>query len=184
MTATKAIIPLCLALLLLPGTAQQQRAIPQEATDAKKAIRQVLDDQVVAWNKGDLPGFMEGYWQSPDLRFYSGKDVTSGWQATLDRYRKRYQGEGKKMGQLVVQRGANRAARRRARPGSRPLASGAAGPNAQRPVHAHLQEADARLAHRARSHVIVNQTSTRGTGFLARPDGPGRPSHVVVAIQS
>ena len=70
-------------------------------TTPRKAIRKVLDDQVIAWNKGDLPGFMEGYWQSKDLRFYSGKDVTSGWQATLDRYRKRYQGEGKKMGQLT-----------------------------------------------------------------------------------
>ena len=73
----------------------------QDGNDAKKAIRKVLADQAVAWNKGDLPGFMEGYWQSPDLRFYSGKDVTSGWQATLDRYRKKYQADGKKMGQLT-----------------------------------------------------------------------------------
>jgi len=100
MTASKTTFLLCLALLLLPGSAPQRRAHADEPDDAKKAIRKVLDDQVVAWNKGDLPGFMEGYWQSKDLRFYSGKDVTSGWQATLDRYRKRYQGEGKKMGQL------------------------------------------------------------------------------------
>ena len=37
---------------------------------------------------------MAGYWHSPDLTFFSGKDVTSGWQANLDRYRKRYQAEG------------------------------------------------------------------------------------------
>jgi ketosteroid isomerase-like protein len=65
-----------------------------------RAIRQVLDDQVVAWNKGDLRGFMDGYWQSPDLSFYSGQEKTKGWQATLDRYRKKYQAEGREMGKL------------------------------------------------------------------------------------
>src|SRR5712691_9344523 len=68
--------------------------------ETKKAIRKVLDDQVVAWNKGDLRAFMDGYWQSPDLSFYSGKNKTKGWQATLDRYRKKYQGEGREMGKL------------------------------------------------------------------------------------
>jgi HEAT repeat protein/ketosteroid isomerase-like protein len=68
---------------------------------ANEGVRKVLDDQVIAWNKGDLRGFMEGYWQSPDLSFYSGKNKTKGWQATLDRYRKKYQGEGKEMGKLT-----------------------------------------------------------------------------------
>lgn len=63
-------------------------------------IRQVLDDQVAAWNRGDLDVYMAGYWKSPELSFYSGNDVTKGWQPTLDRYRKRYQSEGKAMGQL------------------------------------------------------------------------------------
>lgn len=65
-----------------------------------RAVAKVLDDQVVAWNKGDLEGFMAGYWQSPDLSFFSGNNKTKGWQATLDRYKKRYQGEGKEMGKL------------------------------------------------------------------------------------
>lgn len=67
---------------------------------AKEAIQQVLDAQVVAWNKGDLQGFMEGYWRSPDLTFFAGGKTTRGWQATLDRYRNTYQGEGKEMGKL------------------------------------------------------------------------------------
>ena len=41
------------------------------AGDPAKAVRQVLDDQAVAWNKGDLFGFMAGYWKSDDLSFYS-----------------------------------------------------------------------------------------------------------------
>jgi len=70
-------------------------------SDAKKTIQKVLDDQVNSWNKGDLEGFMQGYWQSPDLSFFSGGNKTAGWQATLERYRKKYQGEGKEMGKLV-----------------------------------------------------------------------------------
>jgi len=64
-------------------------------------IRKVLDEQVAAWNKGDLVEFMKGYWNSKDLTFVSGKDVTRGWQETLDRYKKRYQAEGKEMGKLA-----------------------------------------------------------------------------------
>lgn len=71
------------------------------AGEGKAAIQKVLDDQVIAWNKGDLEGFMTGYWKSPDLSFYSGKDKTKGWQPTLERYRKRYQAEGREMGQLT-----------------------------------------------------------------------------------
>ena len=67
----------------------------------KKAVQKVLDDQVAAWNKGDLEGFMAGYWKSDELTFFSGKDVTKGWDATLERYKKRYQAEGKEMGKLT-----------------------------------------------------------------------------------
>ena len=68
---------------------------------AKKAIQKVLDDQDAAWNKGDLEGFMAGYWKSDELTFFSGKDVTKGWNATMERYKKRYQSEGKEMGKLT-----------------------------------------------------------------------------------
>jgi beta-aspartyl-peptidase (threonine type) len=68
---------------------------------AKKAIQKVLDDQDAAWNKGDLEGFMAGYWKSDELTFFSGKDVVKGWNATLERYKKRYQAEGKEMGKVA-----------------------------------------------------------------------------------
>jgi ketosteroid isomerase-like protein len=69
-------------------------------SDPQKEIREVLDRQVMAWNQGDLAGYMAGYWQSPELSFFSGASVTRGWQATLDRYRLRYQSEGREMGKL------------------------------------------------------------------------------------
>lgn len=82
-----------LLIALLPVTAVR--------ADDEKDIRQVLDDQAVAWNKGDLVGFMKGYWKSKDLTFLSGKDSTRGWDETLERYKKRYQAEGKEMGKLT-----------------------------------------------------------------------------------
>jgi len=64
------------------------------------AVEQVLRAQTDAWNRKDLDGFMAGYWNSPDLTFFSAGDVASGFQAALDRYHKRYQGEGHEMGRL------------------------------------------------------------------------------------
>ena len=72
-----------------------------DQTAAKKAVQQILEAQAAAWNRGDLESFMKGYWNSPDLMFFSGKDKTRGWQATIERYRKRYQAEGRKMGKLT-----------------------------------------------------------------------------------
>jgi ketosteroid isomerase-like protein len=72
------------------------------AGDAEEAaIRKVLDDQAAAWNRGDLVAFMDGYWKSDKLSFFSNNDKTAGWQATLERYRKKYQGEKKEMGKLA-----------------------------------------------------------------------------------
>ncbi|HEX9185775.1 MAG TPA: nuclear transport factor 2 family protein [Vicinamibacteria bacterium] len=67
---------------------------------APATVQAVLDAQVAAWNRGDLEGFMETYWRSPDLVFCSGATVTKGWDATLARYRQRYQSEGREMGRL------------------------------------------------------------------------------------
>jgi len=63
-------------------------------------VKKTLDEQVAAWNRHDLAGYMSGYWKSDTLTFYSGGTITKGWQATLDRYKQRYQGEGKEMGTL------------------------------------------------------------------------------------
>jgi ketosteroid isomerase-like protein len=62
---------------------------------AKIDIRKVMDEQVAAWNSGDIDGFMKGYWNSPDLVFVSGENLTKGWQPTLDRYKKNYDSRSK-----------------------------------------------------------------------------------------
>jgi ketosteroid isomerase-like protein len=79
----------------LPGSSNEQTAA------AKKAILQVMINQQDAWNKGDLKAFMDGYQRSKELTFYSAATVHKGWDAILDRYQKKYQGEGKEMGKLT-----------------------------------------------------------------------------------
>jgi len=65
----------------------------------KASIKKVMDDQTAAWNRGDIEGFMQGYWNSPELKFVSGQNMTKGWHPTLDRYKKSYDSR-EKMGIL------------------------------------------------------------------------------------
>src|SRR5262249_16261365 len=82
---------------LHPGAKDKVAIAPDTLTAQVVAV---LNRQVEAWNRRDLEGFMQGYWRSPELTFYSGSSPLSGWQSTLDRYRQRYQGEGREMGHL------------------------------------------------------------------------------------
>lgn len=67
---------------------------------AKAEIRAVMDTQVRAWNSGDIEGFMQGYWKSEQMIFVSGDNISRGWQAALDRYKKNYDSKAK-MGVLT-----------------------------------------------------------------------------------
>lgn len=88
---------LFLLLLAFPAalTAQSQK----ESSKIESQILAVMDAQVAAWNRGDIDGFMTGYWKSDKLVFASGSEVTRGWQTTLDRYKKNYSSR-EKMGAL------------------------------------------------------------------------------------
>lgn len=68
--------------------------------DEKAAIEQVLRTQQAAWNRHDLDAFMTGYWNSPELTFFSAATERQGWQATMDRYRAVYGSPGREMGKL------------------------------------------------------------------------------------
>jgi ketosteroid isomerase-like protein len=91
------------AMVLLVGVifALATSSSGQNAVDAARTtIRKVIEDQQEAWNRQDLEGFMGGYWNSPELTFFSGARESKGWQAALDRYKKNYQGAGHEMGKL------------------------------------------------------------------------------------
>ena len=115
------LIGLLLVSLLLPVQAEFKLAAAQPAAqqpaanvqedeppaalraELEEGIKHVLVSQVEAWNHGNLEDFMQGYWHSPDLEFYSGGTITRGWEPTLERYRKSYKSEGKEMGKLEFQ---------------------------------------------------------------------------------
>lgn len=89
---------LILSLALGSPTLIRAQALPGAAA-ARRATAQVLTTQTAAWNKGDIPGFMAGYWHSDSLVFIGRKGLTYGWQPTLDNYRKSYP-DAAQMGQL------------------------------------------------------------------------------------
>jgi ketosteroid isomerase-like protein len=89
----KIFLPVVILLIATTGALAQ-------SGKADAAIRKVMDDQAAAWSRGDIDGFMAGYWNSDSLVFVSGVNVTRGWQLTLDRYKKSYDTRAK-MGVLT-----------------------------------------------------------------------------------
>jgi ketosteroid isomerase-like protein len=72
---------------------------PLCAASSEEQIRRVLDDQVAAWNRGDVRGFMNGYEDSESLTFVGGA-ITKGHARVLENYLKRYSTK-EKMGTLT-----------------------------------------------------------------------------------
>lgn len=60
-----------------------------QGTD-QAAIKKILSTQTDAWNRGDIDGFMQGYWQNDSLMFIGKSGVTYGWKNTLANYKKNY----------------------------------------------------------------------------------------------
>jgi len=63
------------ALLLLISACASS---PSRAGDPAAEVRAVWNAQVEAWNRGDLDSFMTGYWNAPDVVFFSNKAETRG----------------------------------------------------------------------------------------------------------
>jgi ketosteroid isomerase-like protein len=83
-----------LSLFSAYGTAQRADTASDTA-----AIRSVLAAQQEAWNKGDIEGYMAGYWKSDSLEFTSGGAIRHGWDKTIAGYKASYSSR-EKMGEL------------------------------------------------------------------------------------
>jgi ketosteroid isomerase-like protein len=79
----KRILSFFIVSMLLAGSIQAQ-------SNDEKAIIKLLSEQDEAWNRGDLEGFMKGYWKNDSLMFIGKSGITYGWQKTLDNYKKGY----------------------------------------------------------------------------------------------
>jgi ketosteroid isomerase-like protein len=79
------------ALVLSLVLSCSPRAVAQvRDSAATRDILSVLDGQVDAWNRGDIEGYMQGYWKSDSLLFTSSGKIQRGWQATLEKYKGAY----------------------------------------------------------------------------------------------
>ncbi len=58
--------------------------------DEGAAIREIMQSQEQAWNRGDLEAFMQAYWNSPELKFVGKSGIKKGWQTTLKNYQTSY----------------------------------------------------------------------------------------------
>ncbi|WP_375436052.1 YybH family protein [uncultured Hymenobacter sp.] len=92
--------PLTLSLAALAACTSSPAAKTIETpAQTRRAITQLLATQTAAWNRGDVAGFMQGYWRSDSLVFIGKRGLTYGWQPTLDNYRRNYP-DAAAMGQL------------------------------------------------------------------------------------
>ena len=103
----KGLIGFCLLLLagysfaqtpaptaLTPAPPAPSPAAPKSSSASSSsdetAIRQVLADQVAAWNRGNIDDFMKGYWNNDSLIFIGKSGPTYGYRQALEHYKKTY----------------------------------------------------------------------------------------------
>lgn len=66
----------------------------------ERAIKTMLAAQVAEWNKGNIEGYMHGYWEDDSLLFIGSKGPRYGYGVTLSRYKEAYPDEAH-MGKLT-----------------------------------------------------------------------------------
>jgi uncharacterized protein (TIGR02246 family) len=76
---------LVLVAFLIASAAAHGRTI----SGAEAAIRSAITAQVTAWNRGDIPAFMQTYENSPQTTFL-GSAVRKGYEPILERYEQAY----------------------------------------------------------------------------------------------
>jgi ketosteroid isomerase-like protein len=84
MCIRKSSLLLTVVLILLVNT-----FLRAQHADVKKILA-LMERQTTAWNKGDINGYMDGYWQNDSLMFIGKSGLTYGWQQTLENYKRGY----------------------------------------------------------------------------------------------
>jgi opacity protein-like surface antigen len=56
----------------------------------ERTIRTMLAAQVTEWNKGNIEGYMHGYWESDSLIFIGSKGPRYGYAVTVKKYKEAY----------------------------------------------------------------------------------------------
>ena len=81
---------LVIALLVSSAWSTTPVAAQVDKTGPSTEIPALLDAQGAAWNRGDIDGYMAGYWKSEKTTFAGASGVSRGWQSIRDRYHLKY----------------------------------------------------------------------------------------------
>jgi uncharacterized protein (TIGR02246 family) len=93
-------IPLCLMLIVsVLATALPARSSAAGAEEDKEAILALIGRMEAAWNRGDFPGYMEGF-ANPDVIFVSRGQFQKDWEGTLEHYIRDYGASEETRGRL------------------------------------------------------------------------------------
>ena len=96
--------------VLIDGDNAQPKLIKEIIDEVSKygkaTIRRIYGDwtsqQMNSWNKGDIPAFMNYYWENDSLQFVSKNGISKGWKKVLENYQKAYPNQ-EQMGQLFFE---------------------------------------------------------------------------------
>ena len=88
----KPLVFIAVLLIVFVSFGQEQKSFEE--------IKKLMNEQVISWNEGDIPSYMQHYWQSDSMMFVGKKGVTYGWKQTLNNYLKSYPNK-EIMGKLV-----------------------------------------------------------------------------------
>ncbi len=72
----------------MPASRPSQAETPNATTDEAQ-IRAAIQAQAEAWNRADIPAFMQAYEDSPDTTFI-GLTLRKGYRPILERYKANY----------------------------------------------------------------------------------------------
>jgi uncharacterized protein (TIGR02246 family) len=72
-----------------------------ESKDIEAEIRDVFEAGCAAWNRGDLEGYLAGYWDSDQTLWISSGSLRRGRAAIVEAYQSRF-ANSKQMGKLTL----------------------------------------------------------------------------------
>jgi ketosteroid isomerase-like protein len=99
MRACRLMVTMVVFVWSVAALAGAQAAASGSAAADEAAIRTAIKDQADAWNRADIPAFMQAYEDSPETTFI-GLTLRKGYQPILHRYEQSYSGS-EQMGKLA-----------------------------------------------------------------------------------
>lgn len=93
---------ICLLIYACKGKTDsnsESKSVIHSLTDTLPILN-VLNEQAKFWNKGDIDGYMQGYWKSDSLRFIGKRGIKYGYDSITAMYKRHYSNK-EKMGHLL-----------------------------------------------------------------------------------